>query len=349
MPRVSFLMSNYKTPPDQLRKALDSMLAQTLPDFEAVVINDGVKDESYRVLLEYAARDPRIRLIENERNLGLPASLNKGMSYCTGTYVARMDTDDVCFPERLALQTAYMDENPEIMFSGAWADVFETDEAATVQELRPVMCPRAEYRIRLLFSGEPLLIHPTVIFRRSFLEEHGLRYSEDPQFRYTEDYEFWTRCADCGAAGILEKPVLHYRRADADSRITVRHAEEMGRCAENVQKKLLARLGIDPARYDPALHLRLLAGRKPWDPRYRKWISLLLRQNRKKKIYDRRTMRRLLHDRWTTIVYYGIAYEKRSIKRIRMFLSLYPDGYPRFFRERTRRKTKQVTERTDDS
>ena len=71
MPVVSFLMSNYKTPPAYLRRALDSMLAQTFTDFEAVVINDGVKDESYDVLREYAAKDDRIRLIENEENMGL--------------------------------------------------------------------------------------------------------------------------------------------------------------------------------------------------------------------------------------------------------------------------------------
>ena len=128
MATVSFLMSNYKTPPAYLRRALDSMLAQTFTDFEAVVINDGVKDASFDVLREYAAKDSRIRLIENENNMGLPASLNRGIDHCRGRYIARMDTDDICLPERLALQTAYMDSHPDVMFAGAWADVFEEDE-----------------------------------------------------------------------------------------------------------------------------------------------------------------------------------------------------------------------------
>ena len=341
MPLVSFLMSNYKTPPEQLKAALDSILAQTLADFEAVILNDGVKDASYGLLCEYAARDPRLRLIENETNLGLPASLNRGLSLCRGTYVARMDTDDICLPERLALQTAYMDSHPQIAFSGAWADVFDTDPAAPTESLRPMMCPHAEHRIRLLFSGEPLLIHPTVILRRSFLEEHGLRYSEDPRFRYAEDYEFWTRCADYGEAGILEKTVLLYRQCGADSRITVRHAEEMNACAQNVQKKLLARLGINESLYDASIHQRLLAGRKPYDRRFKNWMAMLLRQNRNKKLYEQALMRSLFHERWYNIVYYAIAYEKNTTKRLGYFFSLYPGGHVRFIRERLRHNSKE--------
>ena len=331
-PAVSFIMSNYRTPPDQLRQALDSMLAQTLTDFEAVIVNDGVKDASYETLLEYAAKDGRVRLIENERNLGLPASLNKALAVCRGRYIARMDTDDICCPDRLARQTAYMDAHPDVMFAGAWADVFDEDEGRPVEQWKPVMCPREEYRIRLLFSGEPLLIHPTVIFRASFLREHGLRYSEDPQYRYAEDYELWTRCADCGGAGILEHPVLLYRQAASDDRITVRHAAEMEACVKNVQEKLFARLGMGYTDEDFKLNFRLLSGRKPYDIRYRQWMDHIMKQNGAAGRYDRAVMKRLFHDRWFSIVYYGIAYEKNYGKKLRYLATMYPDGYPRFLK-----------------
>ena len=223
MPLVSFLMSNYKTPPAYLRRALDSMLAQTMTDFEAVIINDGVKDESYGVLLEYAAKDSRIRIIENEQNLGLASSLNRGIEACTGKYIARMDTDDICLPERLALQTEYMETHPDVMFAGAWAYTFEYDENVIKNEWKPVMCSREEYRIRILFANDPLLIHPSVIFRRDFLYNNQLRYSQESDFRYAEDYEMWTRCADCGKPGILEQFVLKYRNAPNENRITAKH------------------------------------------------------------------------------------------------------------------------------
>ncbi len=342
MPTVSFLMSNYKTPPAYLRRALDSMLAQTLTDFEAVVINDGVKDESYDVLLEYAAKDGRIRLIENEKNLGLPASLNKGIGQCRGTYIARMDTDDICYPDRLETQVAYMEAHPDVMFAGAWADVFEEDENEIVRTWQSRIGSPEEYRIRLLFGNDPVLIHPTVIFRREFLMKNDLRYSEDPQFRYTEDYEMWTRCADRGNAAIIDRVVLKYRVAQAQDRITVRHAQEMAACGRNTRKKMLARLGIEPTDAQDALHDRLLSGRKPFDVRYKQWIAKLLRQNKTYGVYDRALFRKMLHDRWYTIVYYGAAGEKSGRGKLSVLLSLFPDGYGRFIKEIiNKRLTKQ--------
>ena len=327
MPMVSFLMSNYKTPPAYLRRALDSMLAQTMTDFEAVIINDGVKDESYEVLLEYAAKDDRIRIIENEQNLGLAASLNRGIDACKGKYIARMDTDDICYSERLALQTEYMEAHPDVMFAGAWADAFDRDENTVIKEWHPVMCSHEEYRIRLLFSNEPLLVHPSVIFRKDFLQKNDLRYSEDERYRYSEDYEMWTRCADRGKPGILERPVLKYRMSGDSNQITVLHAKEMEICVKNVYVHLLRRLDIELTQEFYPLHLRLLADRKPYDIRYKTWMNMLLKQNKKYKIYDQKIMRRLFHERWYNIVYYGIAKKKTFRKRLRCFLTMYPDGY----------------------
>ena len=330
MPRVSFLMSNYKTPPAYLKRALDSMLAQTMTDFEAVIINDGVKDASYGILLEYAAKDDRIRIIENEKNLGLAASLNRGIDACKGKYLARMDTDDNCYPDRLEKQVAYMEAHSDVMFAGAWAEIFGEDENEITDKWHPEMCPREKYRIRLLVSSAPLLIHPTVIFCTAFLRQNNLHYSEDPRYRYSEDYEMWTRCADCGTPGILNEIVLKYRNIQEEARITVRHAQEMRICIENVQKKLLKRLDIEPDETELKLNHYLLNGRKPYDVRYKKWMDTILRQNKKYRIYDQGTIIKLFHERWYNIVYYGIAKEKSLIKRLRCFLTMYPDGYFRF-------------------
>lgn len=340
MPLVSFLMSNYKTPPAYLKRALDSMLAQTMPDFEAVIINDGVKDESYEVLLEYAAKDDRIRIIENEQNLGLAASLNRGIEACTGKYIARMDTDDICLPERLQLQTEYMESHPDVMFAGAWADIFQNDEFTITAHIHPIMCPQQEYRIRLLFSNTPLLAHPTVIFRNAFLKNFELCYSEDERYRYSEDYEMWTRCANCGIPGILEKTVLKYRLSANSNQITTLHTKEMALCVKNVHIMLLNELGIDiPQEFYP-LHLRLLDDRKPFDVRYKQWMDLILKQNKKHKVYDQKIMKRLFHDRWYNIVYYAIAKKKTLRKKLRCFITLYPDGYFRFIKEMVLKRIK---------
>ena len=328
MPLVSFLMSNYKTPPAYLRRALDSILAQTLTDFEAVVINDGVKDESYELLLEYAEKDGRIRIIENETNLGLPVSLNKGIDACRGKYIARMDTDDICLPDRLEKQVEYMESHPDVMFAGAWADAFEEDENDIVFPWKPKMCPHEEYRVRLLFQNDPTLLHPTVIFRRDFLESNALRYSEDPKMRYTEDYEMWTRCADRGKAGILEQVVLKYRNVQADSRITVRHSGEMYDSSLYAQQGLLRRLGIEVTDEEAGLNIGLLTGIKPFDVRYKRWMDKIIAQNRKYGVYDQATLKRLLHERWYKSVAHGIGRKKTFRRRLRCFLTAYPSDMP---------------------
>lgn len=329
MPLVSFLMSNYKTPPAYLRRALDSMLAQTLTDFEAVAINDGVKDESYELLLEYAEKDGRIRIIENETNLGLPVSLNKGIDACRGKYIARMDTDDICLPDRLEKQVEYMESHPDVMFAGAWADVFEEDEDQPVRTWSPVMCSREEYRIRLLFQNDPILIHPTVIFRRDFLNDYSLRYSEDPNMRYTEDYEMWTHCAECGKAGILERIVLKYRNVQAESRITVRHQSGMYESSLYAQRGIIRRLGIEMTEEEAKLNLGLLTGVKPYDIRYKRWIDKLISGNRKYRIYDRAMLKSMLHERWYKTVVYAMKREKTLRIKLRYFLSAYPADMPR--------------------
>lgn len=329
MPLVSFLMSNYKTPPAYLRRALDSILAQTLTDFEAVVINDGVKDESYELLLEYAEKDGRIRLIENETNLGLPVSLNKGIDACRGKYIARMDTDDICLPDRLEKQVEYMESHPDVMFAGAWADVFEEDENDIVFSWKPKMCPHEEYRVRLLFHNNPTLLHPTVIFRRDFLESNALRYSEDPKMRYTEDYEMWTRCADRGKAGILESVVLKYRDAETQSRITVRHSDDMDNSYRFTQQELMRRLNIEMTDEEATINKDLLSDVKPYDLRYKHWMDKLISQNGKLKIYDQATLKRLLHKVWYRTVAHAISRKKTFRRRLRCFLTAYPSDMPR--------------------
>src|SRR5690349_21132656 len=109
-PAISVIMPVYNSA-KFLRLAVESILDQTFKDFEFLIINDGSTDESEAILLEHAARDPRIVYIKNETNIGLIASLNKALSLAKGKYIARMDGDDVSLPERLAKQVSYLEEN----------------------------------------------------------------------------------------------------------------------------------------------------------------------------------------------------------------------------------------------
>ena len=323
MPLVSVLMSNYKTPVSYLKKSIESILNQSTTDLEFVIVNDGSKDNSRQVIYEYAQIDSRIVVVENEQNIGLPRSLNKGIEYCNGEYIARMDTDDICYPDRLEKQVAYMDAHPKCIVSGTWADVFCEDENNIVKTWAPKMCSQDEYRIRLMFSSAPLIIHPTAIFRRELLNKNNLRYPEEIKYKYAEDYKMWTQCSACGEIGILEETVIKYRDENSDNRITVRHKKEMAQCGFEIQRDQLKKLDIELTQEMYNYNHQLLMGRKPYDINYKRWMDLIIKQNAKNNAYSQSVLKKLLRERWYNIVYYGIAYEKSFSKRIKYFNSLY--------------------------
>ena len=332
MPEVSFIVSNYKTPVEQLKASLDSMLGQSFTDFEIVAVNDGCEDGSSELLREYARRHDNIRLIENERNSGLPYSLNRALDACGGRYAARMDTDDICLPDRLEKQVRFMDANPELLFSGAWALRFTDDPDSDVEPWQPVMCGWEEYRIRLLLDSAPLMIHPTVIFRTGLLNKAGLRYSEDEAHRYCEDYEFWTRCSRCGRGDILREPVIRYRDSENGFRLTVNKAEEMYNCRCNVLNGLFSELGIELTREQTALAQRCLNGRKAYTKEYKRLFDTIIKQNKKYRLYDGDVLETLLKNKWYEIVYYGIAYDGSYPGKLKKALSFYPEQYRAFIR-----------------
>ena len=323
MPLVSVLMSNYKTPVSYLKKSIESILNQSTTDLEFVIVNDGSKDDSRQVIYEYAQIDSRIVVVENEQNIGLPRSLNKGIEYCNGEYIARMDTDDICYPDRLEKQVAYMDAHPKCIVSGTWADVFCEDENNIVKTWAPKMCSQDEYRIRLMFSSAPLIIHPTAIFRRELLNKNHLRYPEDIKYKYAEDYKMWTLCSACGEVGILEETVIKYRDENSDNRITVRHEKEMAQCGFEIQRDQLEQLDVELTQEMYRYNHQLLMGRKPYDINYKRWMDLIIKQNAKNNAYSQSVLKKLLRERWYNIVYYEIAYEKSFLKRIKQFNSLY--------------------------
>ena len=115
-PKISLIMSVYNGE-DYLAEAIESVLNQTFKDFELIVINDCSTDSTGEILNRFAELDKRVKVHTNEVNLRLPSSLNKAISYAQGKYIARMDADDICLPERLEKQYEFMEDNPSVALS----------------------------------------------------------------------------------------------------------------------------------------------------------------------------------------------------------------------------------------
>ena len=115
-PKISLIMSVYNGE-DYLAEAIESVLNQTFEDWELIVINDCSTDSTGEILAKYESLDARVKVHTNEVNLRLPSSLNKALELAEGKYVARMDADDICLPDRLQKQFDFMEKNGDVSLS----------------------------------------------------------------------------------------------------------------------------------------------------------------------------------------------------------------------------------------
>lgn len=187
-----------------LGAAIDSILSQTQPDFELIVINDGSTDGSGDVVCSFA--DARIRLIETAK-LGLVKALNLGLSESRGRYIARMDADDISRPQRLARQAAFLDCHPGI---GVVCTDIATINAGGCQT---GVQRQADLTADLLREGllyrQPIkpVIHPSIMMRREVPTTLGGYRAFDS----AEDHDFWLRAVDHFGFARLDEILLDYR------------------------------------------------------------------------------------------------------------------------------------------
>ena len=201
-----------------LREAVDSVLAQTYRDFELLVVDDCSSDGSADYLAGHD--DPRVRLLRNERNLGQVPTLNRGLAEARGAYVARLDQDDACLPERLERQVAVLDSSPRVAAVGAFMDLRDGDGRPAGRLGRRVD-DGADF-VFLLLANQLPLTHPTVVFRREPALELG---GYDVELRYAEDQDLWRRLALAGwEARVVPEPLVRYRVHEGQQ--SHRHSDE---------------------------------------------------------------------------------------------------------------------------
>lgn len=195
-----------------LPPAVKSVLAQTLADFELIIIDDGSTDNSRETLESFAEKDARIRLF-SQPNRGVTASLNRALGKARGKYLARMDSDDICVEDRFALQATALETRPELgVLGGAALLIDERGEFIAKQSY-----PRLRDKERLLRGS--LLCHPAVMGRAELFRAAG-GYRE--YYKYCEDYDLWLRLSRLTEIDNLPDTLLHYRMHGGN--VTSKHA-----------------------------------------------------------------------------------------------------------------------------
>ena len=226
-PKVSVLMSVYNTPETYLRDAVESILNQTFKDFEFIIVDDGSdKIDVKKVCNSY--RDKRIKYFY-KKNSGLADSLNFGLDHCVGQYVARMDSDDISLPTRLAEQVKYMDANTNVGVLGTWFQMFGTDN-------QTVKHPTHIKILNLLHDQH--VGHPTVMLRKALFDKYELKYNTD--YKCAQDFELWSRAVFVMDIANLPCVLLKYRMSSTN--VSSVHRQKQRENAQKVKQNILARI-----------------------------------------------------------------------------------------------------------
>lgn len=249
-PAVSVLLPVYNAQA-YLAEAIESVLTQSFTDFELLAFDDGSSDASLDILHRYEAGDRRVRVFTRE-NRGLVATLNELIGLARGRYLARMDADDVCLPDRFARQVTFLDNHPDHLVVGGWYEMIN----AQGDPIGIVRSPTDHAAIdEANIAGHTSICHPTAMIRRTAIATSNWY---DQQHFAAEDLDLWLRIAEVGKVANIADLVLRYRMHDgsiSEAKGALQQAVMYAVC-----KSARARRGIADTFENPA-HWRPDAGR----------------------------------------------------------------------------------------
>ena len=222
-----------------LAAAIDSVLSQTLEDLELVVVDDGSRDSSPQILAQYAARDKRV-VVHRHENAGLATSLNRGVGYARAPLIARLDADDVAWPNRLELQVAYLAlENPAAGLVGG-AVAFIDERGRRFAEAR---YPTMDAEIRQALLSTTPFVHSAVTMRREAFDSAG---GYRAAFPHAEDLDLWLRIGAFSELANLADTVASYRIHSRQSTVTELEQQSLSALGARVAWRARARGLPDP-------------------------------------------------------------------------------------------------------
>ncbi len=223
-PSITVLMPVYNAAPF-LREAIDSILRQSHSDFELLIIDDGSSDDSVDIVLDHC--DSRIRLVRNEKNMGISATLNRGIQLSNTELIARMDADDISYRDRLEKQFAYMNAHPDCALLSTWARVITADKRFVRLE---------RYRSNFYYYNltfECWMYHPTVMFRKQAIESVGM-YS----MSYSEDFDLFWKISTRFKIANLAEALVDYRLSPNSLNTVLRKKEYEIANEQNVRRNI---------------------------------------------------------------------------------------------------------------
>jgi len=223
--------------------AIESILGQSLGDFEFIIVDDGSTDGSAELLQNAADRYERIKVI-SQANAGLSAALNKGLSVARGSLIARMDADDVALPERFEKQVAFLELNPNHVAVGSKVLLIDP-EGAALAEMGSLYNHEQIDQAHLRGNTGSYITHPAAMIRRDAIDKVGGYRKE---FEPAEDLDLFLRLAEVGRLANLPEVLLKYRQHPASIGYTRRKQQLLQ--AHRAAREACERRGISMKAVD---------------------------------------------------------------------------------------------------
>lgn len=258
-----------------LRQAIESVLGQAFRDLEFIIVNDRSTDGSPTIIAECAKKDPRIVVINNEKdaaesNTNLTRSLNRALAAVRGEYVARMDDDDVSLPERFNKQVRFLDEHPDVGLVSCYAQVID-ENGDQLNEIKRPAGDLDDLKRELFFSNQ--ITHSSIMIRKSALDAVG---GYDKTIRRAQDYDLYFRILKIAKIAAVSEVLLLWR--DRKGSISATKQREQAHYARIAQKRAIA-AGLYPKWY--ILFLPLFFFKSLIPMKWKRFIKNLLLKGRR--------------------------------------------------------------------
>jgi glycosyltransferase involved in cell wall biosynthesis len=195
-----------------LARSIESVLDQSYPDFELLILDDGSSDSTPAIAARYAARDPRVRVLRHD-NRGVGQTLNRGLLEARGGYIAELGSDDLALPGRLEKQVDFLNRNPEHVAVGAYLRIIDSlDRPIGIREY-----PSTDEQLRRCLPLFNPFGSPALMYRRTAAIAAG---SYNHRFKTSEDYDFLLRMARFGKVANIAEPLTAYRFHEGSTKST---------------------------------------------------------------------------------------------------------------------------------
>jgi len=237
-PLVSVIMASYNSE-KYIPDAIESILSQTMKDFELIIYDDSSTDKTFQIAQEYAKGDSRIVVCRNEKNLGVSETSNKAISISKGKYICKMDSDDVSYPYRLEVQSSFLENNPDVVMVGG--NVLMVNE-----DLTPIQEKKFPKKHEEIIDASFLLVtvqQGASMINRSKLPSNFPWY--DPEIRTGEDWDLFYKLAPYGKFANIDKIMIKYRRYKGQSKsLSSYNPKEVFYTIEKVRDRAIKKYGL---------------------------------------------------------------------------------------------------------